>query len=54
MFVVGRVRRACDLSALEGDWTTSDALFSEATAGLLKIKWTGLLTVFLEGSHGTG
>tara|TARA_B100000676_G_scaffold54143_1_gene53285 strand:- start:429 stop:593 length:165 start_codon:yes stop_codon:yes gene_type:complete len=54
MFVVVRVRRLCDLSALDGDWTTSDAPFSEAAAGLLKIKWTGLFTVFLEGSLGTG
>ena len=46
MFVVGRVRRSCDLSALEWDWTASDAPFLGAATGSLKIKWTGSFTVF--------
>ena len=35
--MVGRVRRSCDLSALAGDWTTSDALFQGPPLDRLKL-----------------
>ena len=44
--MVGRVRRSCDLSALAGDWTTSDALFQGPPLDRLKLSGQAHLLFF--------